>query len=121
LGVAAQNGASIRLVTGDLDAGEARNRKAIRELTSGEIGGLITHGLRVLIASESLPVLLHSKLVVVDRCRGYIGSANLSWHAMESNFEIGVSLSASQAETLDGLVDYLEARSMLTEVKLARL
>lgn len=118
LGVAAQNGASIRLVTGDLDADGQRNRRAIHELISGDAGAIIARRLRVLTATETLPVLLHAKLVVVDGSHGYIGSANLSWHAMESNLEIGVSLSSPQASALEDLIAYFEGRLMLRELAL---
>lgn len=119
LGVAAQNGAAVRLVTGDLDADEEQNRKAVRELISGDVGQLIAGRLRVLTAAESMPVLLHAKLIVIDGSRGYLGSANLSWRGMESNFEIGVSLGERQAESLEDLISYFDARSMLTEIRLS--
>ncbi|MHB8719433.1 MAG: phospholipase D-like domain-containing protein [Candidatus Dormibacteria bacterium] len=119
LGVAAQNGATVKLVTGSLDADGGRNQKALTALLGGETGALIGKHLRVLNAAESLPVLLHAKVVIADGCRGYIGSANLSWHAMESNLEVGVLLSHRQAETLEQLVAYLEGRSMLVEVHLS--
>lgn len=48
----------------------------------------------------------HAKFLVVDGQSGYLGSANFSKRALDDQFELGVSLSRSQAETLERLVDY---------------
>ncbi len=116
VGVAAQSGAAIRLVTSDLDGEGQRNRQAVRELVSGVDGNRIRGRLRVLTASEALPSLLHAKVVIADRARGYLGSANFSWRGMESNLEIGVPLDRQQAEAVDDMISYLEAKSLLHEV-----
>jgi phosphatidylserine/phosphatidylglycerophosphate/cardiolipin synthase-like enzyme len=116
IGVAARNGAWIRLVAGDLNADDDRNLRALRQLTAGGEGKAISAHLRVLTASPELPVLIHAKSVIADKERGFLGSANLSWHGMEKNFEMGVSVSRQQAEAIDGLVSFLEASGKLTEV-----
>ena len=115
IGVAAKNGAWIRLVSGDLDADDERNLKALRQLTAGSDGRAIAARLRVLAASSELPVLIHAKSVIADKERGFLGSANMSWHGMERNFEMGVSVSRRQAEAIDGLVSFLEASGKLVE------
>jgi|SRR5579859_513299 len=116
LAVAANAGATVRLITGDLDADQSRNRKAVRELLIGEFGGVIRPHLRVLTNSPTFPALLHAKLVIADGCRGYLGSANVSWHGMESNLEIGVELPAPQAGVLDALFAFLESSGALVEI-----
>ncbi len=115
IGVAAKNGAWIRLVAGDLEADDERNLKALRQLTAGSDGRAIAARLRVLAASSELPVLIHAKSVIADNERGFLGSANISWHGMERNFEMGVSVSRRQAEAIDGLVSFLEASGKLIE------
>jgi phosphatidylserine/phosphatidylglycerophosphate/cardiolipin synthase-like enzyme len=115
IGVAAKNGAWIRLVAGDLEADDKRNLRALRELTSGSDGQAIAARLRVLGASAELPVLIHAKSVIADTERGFLGSANISWHGMEKNFEMGVSVTRRQAEAIDALVSFLEASGKLTE------
>lgn len=116
IGVAVQHGAAIRLVTSDLDGEGQRNRHAVRELVAGADGNRIRCRLRVLSATEALPSLLHAKVVIADRERGYLGSANFSWRGMESNLEIGVPLDRQQAEAVDDMISYLEAKSLLHEV-----
>ena len=66
-------------------------------------------------ATDVLP-LLHAKIVVVDSAQGYLGSANLSRSALESNFEVGVTLSQIQASSIDALIGFFEAQGVLREV-----
>ena len=116
LAVAAKQGAFIRIVTENLDTNGGLNRKAIAELVAGDAGDRIESRLRVLTSSGPLPELVHAKLLVVDGQRGYLGSANLSQRALESNFEIGLSLHPRQAETLEHLISYLESNGHLAEM-----
>lgn len=48
---------------------------------------------------------LHAKVVVVDRTKAVIGSANFSWGGMSGNYEIGILLEGRDAWTLSRLVD----------------
>lgn len=48
---------------------------------------------------------LHAKVVVVDREKAVIGSANFSWGGMSSNYEIGILIEGREAWTLGKLVD----------------
>jgi phosphatidylserine/phosphatidylglycerophosphate/cardiolipin synthase-like enzyme len=121
MAVAAQSGASLKLITSELDGDEGRNRLAIREIFSGEFGATIGPHVRVLTNSPSFHALIHAKVVVADGRRGYLGSANVSWRGMESNLEIGVELNAHQARALDSLFSYLESAGALLEVAAADL
>jgi len=49
--------------------------------------------------------MLHAKVVVVDRKKAVLGSANFSWGGMASHYEIGVFLEGDEAWTLGKLVD----------------
>jgi len=48
---------------------------------------------------------LHAKVVVVDREKAVIGSANFSWGGMSGNYEIGVLIEGRDAWMLSKLVD----------------
>lgn len=50
---------------------------------------------------------LHAKVLVVDRERAVIGSANFSWGGMVGNHEIGVYLEGDHARKVAKLIDNL--------------
>lgn len=49
--------------------------------------------------------ILHAKVVVVDRKKAILGSANFSWGGMAAHYEIGIFLEGDEAWTLSKLVD----------------
>ncbi|MGN7384060.1 phospholipase D-like domain-containing protein [Paenibacillus sp. SAFN-117] len=51
-------------------------------------------------------LVIHAKVLISDNERGYMGSANFSKGALISQFELGVTLSKSQVESLIKLIDY---------------
>jgi phosphatidylserine/phosphatidylglycerophosphate/cardiolipin synthase-like enzyme len=115
IAVSAQRGAWVLLVTSGLDENEALNRRAVSSLLEGLDGELIRNRLRVLRATESLSGFFHAKFVLVDRVRGYLGSANFSVNGLERNLELGTGLSAEEARTLDELITYFEATGNLED------
>lgn len=50
---------------------------------------------------------LHAKVIIADRKRAIVGSANLSWGGMYSNFEIGIFVEGEPAWQLAAIVDLL--------------
>ena len=50
---------------------------------------------------------LHAKVVVVDRSRAVIGSANLTWSGMVNNYELGVLVDGSAARKIGSIIDGL--------------
>jgi len=50
---------------------------------------------------------LHAKVVVADRKRAVVGSANLSWGGMYSNYEIGLLIEGDAAWKLAKIIDTL--------------
>jgi cardiolipin synthase len=50
---------------------------------------------------------LHAKVVVADRRRAVIGSANFSWGGMVVNYEVGVLIEGQQAWKMAKLIDEL--------------
>lgn len=115
MATAAQNGAWIRLVTGDLDDPTGPNQRALRHLVEGEEGQLVHQRLRVLSGRGETPTLFHAKIIISDRIRGYLGSANLSLGGLARNFEVGTALTPAQAAALDDLITYFEAQGLLKD------
>lgn len=50
---------------------------------------------------------LHAKVVVADRMRAVIGSANFSFGGMANNYEIGVRIEGKEAWQISKLIDSL--------------
>ena len=115
LAASAERGAWIRLLTGDLEDSQGCNRRSLSGLVEGERGSAIRKRLRVLTATERLPALIHAKLILADHRTGYLGSANFSRSAMDSNFELGVELCTSQVRALESLLDFFEAENFITD------
>lgn len=115
LAASAQRGAWIQLVTGNLAEASGWNRRAIKTLFSGVAGSKVRARCRVLVGATELPILLHAKIIAVDGERGYLGSANFSWSALEKNFELGVELGKTQTRSLVDLVTHLENTRLLVD------
>ena len=61
---------------------------------------------------------LHAKLIVVDRHTSLISSANLSYHGMQGNVEMGVLIeSAEKAEEIESLLKTLREQKVFTKCK----
>ena len=110
-----QNGAWVRLVTGDLEAAQSLNSRAIRTLVSGREGSIIKSRLRVLTPTKGMPSLLHAKMTLCDKRQGYLGSANFSQNALDKNFELGVALGSPQVRGLERLLNYFESQNLLED------
>jgi phosphatidylserine/phosphatidylglycerophosphate/cardiolipin synthase-like enzyme len=102
-------------LTSDLEDPNSWNRKALATLIAEEDGAAIRNRLRVLTPTRNLPALVHAKIILVDHENGYLGSANLSQSAMESNFELGLSLSAEQVKALESLLTFFEAQNYIND------
>jgi phosphatidylserine/phosphatidylglycerophosphate/cardiolipin synthase-like enzyme len=57
---------------------------------------------------------LHAKIIVCDRCRALVTSANFSRHGLHENIEIGVHVEAS---SVGRLADFLDALILHHEVE----
>jgi phosphatidylserine/phosphatidylglycerophosphate/cardiolipin synthase-like enzyme len=115
LAASAERGAWIRLLTGDLGDPRGRNRRSLSALVEGERGSVVRTRLRVLTATERLPALIHAKIILADQQTGYLGSANFSQSAMDSNFELGVALCTPQVRALESLLAFFEAENLITD------
>jgi phosphatidylserine/phosphatidylglycerophosphate/cardiolipin synthase-like enzyme len=116
MAMAVERGAWIHILTDDSQPNRDLNSRALRELVRGDEGELVRRRLRVLTASALFPVLVHAKAVVVDASSGYLGSANLSQRGLDENFEIGLALSAVQANTIAKFAELFEARKYIEDV-----
>jgi len=63
--------------------------------------------LKVINFTDPLGGDLHAKVIVVDRKKAVIGSANFSWHGMSHNYEVGVQIEGDSAWKLGKLIDDL--------------
>ena len=113
--MSAERGAWIKIVTGKIEKKLDQNKLALKNLIQGDRGEIIRSRLRVLVGSRSLSILLHSKIITVDSKYGYLGSANITFHAFERNFEVGVALLADQSSSIEDLVAYWESKGMLVD------
>lgn len=60
------------------------------------------------VRTEISPLGSHAKVLVVDRQRAYVGSANLTAAGLERNIEIGVEIEGAQVRELARLITALE-------------
>ena len=52
---------------------------------------------------------LHAKVIVVDGCKTFISSANLFYHGMEGNIEMGVLINSDKkARNVEELLNQLK-------------
>jgi phosphatidylserine/phosphatidylglycerophosphate/cardiolipin synthase-like enzyme len=69
---------------------------------------------QILSFSDPQGAHLHAKVIVVDRRKAVIGSANLSWGGMVANYEVGVLIEGETAwklaKTIDKLVTLKKTR-----------
>ncbi len=98
---AAKRGVRVTLI---LDSGEVRSREVRRWLETTDKN---YEGVDVLSFSDARGSRLHAKVLVVDRSRAVIGSANLSWGGMVGNYEIGVLVEGDPAWKISQLADSL--------------
>lgn len=114
IAVSVVRGAWVRLLTGNLERPNGLNRRALRALVSGDDGAIVSNRLRILTGTETLPALIHAKIILSDQ-KGYLGSANFSQGGMDSNFELGVALSKAQVVGLERLLAFFEAQGSIID------
>lgn len=111
LGQAAERGVAVTLVVHD--DGRSANMDALRRAWEGrDRPRLYTRD----AGKEGGYYKIHAKLVVVDSSDMLVTSANLTWHGMNRNFEIGLRIKGSTARKGQALVDGLIASGYIEEV-----
>jgi phosphatidylserine/phosphatidylglycerophosphate/cardiolipin synthase-like enzyme len=113
LAIAAQRGALVRVVV-DARTSDTDLRAAINCVSTETDGDVVLRRMRILKGTESF-AFIHTKLILIDGARGYIGSANLTAGGLERNFELGVELVPAQVGMLEQLIAVFEAKGMLRD------
>lgn len=100
---AAKRGIKITIIVNDLQSQEGVIKAKLKTM---EVS--FPH-VQVFNFTDNTKKQLHAKIVVVDREKAVIGSANFSWGGMYSNYEIGLLVEGEPAWKIAQLVDSLKA------------
>lgn len=104
----------------DLDNFEKRNRIAFESLKN-----IINHGSEKIpykifipntVAQKYENILIHAKFIISDRKTGYLGSANISKSALESQLELGVRISENQCQLISKILNELINQNYFVDV-----
>ncbi len=106
---AAERGVNIIFVINDI---ESQNEIIRNELK--EIANKYSH-FKLYNFKDPQNKPLHAKIVIADRKKALVGSANFSWSGMYANYEIGVLINGKSAWKLAQVVDSLTLVSTLIE------
>mgnify|MGYP001083203706 CR=1 FL=1 len=101
---AAERGIRLTMVANDLQSQDARILSKLKE-----IGGRFPHA-KIFDFTDPEKRQLHAKIIVADRRIALVGSANLSWGGMYSNYEIGLLIEGEPAWKLAEIVDTLSIK-----------
>jgi phosphatidylserine/phosphatidylglycerophosphate/cardiolipin synthase-like enzyme len=101
----AEMGITIKLVINDVNSQGELIASSIRSLSS-RFFPLVT----VTDFADLTGKQLHAKVLVADRRRAVIGSANLTWRGMVHNYEIGVLVEGKAAWEMASIIDQFASR-----------
>lgn len=90
----------------------AHNAGVVRELRDGFAGGDAGQDRLEVVSWEEEGLGLHTKALVADSVRAYVGSANFTWYGMGQQAELGVLLEGPRVAGLERLL-----RSLATVIK----
>ena len=97
---AADRGVRITMVVNNLEAQPPEIRRRLAELQDGHAG------VRLVNFSPDRGQL-HAKVVIADRSKALIGSANFTWSGLVSNYELGVLIDGELCWKIASLIDSL--------------
>jgi len=103
---AAEKGVKIVMVVNNLQLQEVKIVSRLRH-----IGQKFPH-VKIFDFTDPEKRQLHAKIIVVDRRKAVVGSANLSWGGMYSNYEIGLLIEGKTAWKLAEIIDFLSSKSL---------
>jgi len=103
---AAERGVKIRMVINNLGSQDATIVSALKSMSKKH-----PH-VRIFNFNDPRGRQLHAKVIVVDRKKAVVGSANLSWGGMYSNYEIGLLVDGEPAWQLAAIIDFLAYESV---------
>lgn len=98
---AAERGVRINIIVNDL---KSQDPRIVSELKS--MSDQFPH-VKVIDFRDPHGAQLHAKVIVVDRKKAVVGSANLSWCGMYSNYEVGLLIEGEPAWQLAAIIDSL--------------
>lgn len=101
---AARRGIKISIVVNELQSQDPTITLKLRRMTED-----FPH-VRVFDFTDPKKKQLHAKIIVVDRKKAVVGSANFSWGGMYSNYEVGLLIEGPSAWKLAEIVDHLSAK-----------
>ncbi|WP_276302758.1 phospholipase D-like domain-containing protein [Halorussus lipolyticus] len=105
---AIRRGVNVTVVSRELEAGEP-NMVALSDLfdlAGGENGELRVYDYYEANPDSRQPLYtLHSKVLVADADRAYVGSANFTTYGFAQNLEVGVIVEGSRVERLERVFD----------------
>lgn len=99
-----RKGIKVSIVINDMENQDVEVKTKLRELSS-EFSNL-----KVIDFHRNSGEQLHAKVVVIDRKKAVVGSANFSWSGLTRNYEVGVLLSGEAAWKLGKIVDDLTTK-----------
>ena len=102
---AAEKGIKITIVINDLSAQKPTIVSKLKK-----IGETYFPYVRIIDFIDEKKRQLHAKVIVADRKKALVGSANFTWGGMYSNYEVGIRLEGEAAWKLAELVDSLCVR-----------
>jgi len=98
---AAERGVKITMVVNNLNSQDATIVSALNSMSKKY------RHVKVFNFNDPEGRQLHAKVIVADRKKAIVGSANLSWGGMYSNYEIGLLIEGEPAWQLAAIVDFL--------------
>jgi len=99
---AAKRGLKITIIVNDLQVQDQTIKYQLEKMEA-----TFPH-VQVLNFTDNTKRQLHAKIVVADREKAVIGSANFSWGGMYSNYEVGLLIEGEPAWKIAQLVDSLK-------------
>jgi len=95
---ALDRGVTVKLVIDHIQEEDYVLENWIKEMQS-------KHNSFTLIVVNEADMNLHAKVIISDRCKAIIGSANFTWPGLTKNYEIGVYLEGPEVWNLSTLID----------------
>ena len=59
----------------------------------------------IFILPNEEDIMIHAKVIISDRKKAVIGSANLTWSGMRTNYEIGTYVEGAEIWELSKIID----------------
>jgi phosphatidylserine/phosphatidylglycerophosphate/cardiolipin synthase-like enzyme len=99
-----KSGITIDWIVNDYDLD--MNRKAFEYLLEQFLYENIQMRIFEPLEKQEKKLWFHAKLLLIDQEKGYMGSANFSERALQTQFELGVPLNEQQTNSLVQLIDF---------------